>query len=64
MDSGLTTAERLCAKLNRLRGDERSELALMFRDLAFADNANDIEAISDAIRMTLDGPKQEGGEHG
>lgn len=60
MDSQLTTSERLCEKLNRLRGDQRNDLVMLFRDLAWANNANDIEAISDAIRQTLDGDEQEG----
>lgn len=76
MDSGLTTAEMLHEKLRRLMNHERNHLADLFRDLAWADNADDIEEIGKTvreildghqgrlIRMTLDGPKQEGGEHG
>lgn len=60
----LTTAERLCEKLNRLDGGQRLELELAMRDIVWCDTAQDVEAAMILAKSILDGDKQEGGEHG
>ena len=64
VERNMTTAERLCEKLNRLQPSERHSLALEFAELCWCHHSFGIAATMAKIRAILDGPKQEGGEHG
>lgn len=64
MDSGMTTAERLCEKLNRLTEDGRIDLSNILSRLAFYSTPTGVEGSLRDIAAILDGDEQEGGEHG